>query len=198
MKKQIGYFGGSFDPIHLGHLNLVIELMEKACLNEVFICPTSLSPFKKENPPHVSVDHRLTMVKLAIAEIPHLILLEDEIHQDHETYTYDTISQLAAATEVNYRLILAEDQLSNFSKWHEAEKLLELAPPLIGNRLSATKKMVEPLPPNFKKAFTDGFQQILMMDISSSAIRARLGKNLYCGHLLPQKVLDYICQNRLY
>lgn len=198
MTKKVGYLGGSFDPIHLGHLNLVIELIEKSQLSEALICPTLLSPFKKDKPPHVSVEHRLTMVKLAIEEVPHLTLLEDEIHQDQETYTYNTISKLESETDVDYRLILAEDQLPNFPKWHEAEKLLELAPPLIGNRSSAIKKTIEPLPSNFQKAFTDGFQQILMMDISSTAIRDRLKKNLYCGHLLPRKVLDYICQHRLY
>ncbi len=67
--KKIGLFGGTFDPIHFGHLNLAFELMEKEKLEQVWFIPTQVNPFKTQTPP-ISIDHRLFMVNLAIQKIP--------------------------------------------------------------------------------------------------------------------------------
>ncbi len=198
MKKLVGFFGGSFDPIHFGHLNLIVELSERAGLDKVLICPTFLSPLKKQSPSQVASNHRLNMVRLATEDIPKVSVIEEEIHQKKETYTYETLCLLKEKEPANYRLMIAEDLISELPKWHKVKNLLALAPPLIGSRSYNLQKNMEGLGDNCKKIIRDGCVEIPLMDISSRVIRERIQKKLYVGHLLPRKVLDYIYTHRLY
>jgi nicotinate-nucleotide adenylyltransferase len=68
--KKIGFFGGSFDPIHLGHLNLAVQLLESGAVDEILFCPAYCSPFKIGRPPEVSGFHRLEMIRRVISDIP--------------------------------------------------------------------------------------------------------------------------------
>jgi len=164
---MIGFFGGSFDPIHLGHIALALELLEKNNLNEVIFCPASCSPFKSSAPPRVSDEHRLAMLTLAL-DHPQFKLSSIEIDRGGASYTIDTIRTLNLPS---IRLILSKETATHLSDWKESKALIELAPPLIGSH---------------------------KLDISSTEIRDRLKKNLYCSHLLPASVLNYIHKHQLY
>lgn len=94
-KKRIGIFGGSFDPIHFGHLNLAIELMESHHLDEVWCIPAPQSPHKMEQPP-VSFLHRKAMLALAIRDIPQFQLKDLEGHRPPPSYTVDTVKEILA------------------------------------------------------------------------------------------------------
>ncbi|MBS0625732.1 MAG: nicotinate (nicotinamide) nucleotide adenylyltransferase [Verrucomicrobia bacterium] len=178
MKKKIGFFGGSFDPIHFGHIYLALQLAEAHHLDSVWVCPAFTSPFKSSQNPH----HRLKMVQLAVEEIPHFKVLSTEIDRGGTSYTIDTIRSLSS--ENQYHLLLSEETALELPQWKEYEELIRLAPPLIGQRgLASTQK---------------GLTPTKRMDISSTEIRSRLKKNLYCGHLVPAKALDYIHSHRLY
>ncbi|HEX4840193.1 MAG TPA: nicotinate-nucleotide adenylyltransferase [Rhabdochlamydiaceae bacterium] len=199
MRSRVGFFGGSFDPIHLGHLNVAIELAERHELDEVFVCPTSQSPFKKEKPPIASKEHRRAMVTAAISLLPTFTLLDFELQKSTPCYTIDTIRQLIAIDQQhkknkNYFLLLGEDAIKHFHAWREVEELIKLATPLIGSR--QTKSF--PQKAALLSAIEKGLTQIPLMEISSTEIRDRLQKGLYCGHLLPAKVWDYIQQHQLY
>lgn len=181
--KRRGYFGGSFDPIHLGHLNLAIEISERHHLDEVFFCPTSQSPHKKAHPPQASKEHRRAMTTAAIAPLPQFTLLDLELQKTEPCYTIDTIESLLQMNKkCHYFLVLGEDSFDQLHTWKNVDKLLKLASPLIGSRIQHKKGMT-PIP---------------ILDISSTEIRARLQRGLYCGHLLPAKVWDYIQQHQLY
>lgn len=176
MIQKYGFFGGSFDPIHIGHLNLAIEIFKKYHLEGVFFCPTSQSPHKKENPPVASKEDRRAMVAAAIAPFPEFTLLDLELHKTSCCYTIDTIRTLLsldqqAGVKREYHLILGEDAFEKLHTWREADELIKLAPPLIGKRT---------------------------LQISSTQIRSRLQKRLDCSDLLPPKVGDYIQQHQLY
>ncbi len=202
MSKKVGFFGGSFDPIHLGHLNVAIELAEKHKLDEVYICPTSQSPFKKAQPPIASKEDRRAMVTAAISPLPHFTLLDLELQNSMPCYTIDTIRALLASDQQhkkkkNYFLLLGEDAIENFHEWREVEELVKLATPLIGSRKTksfSTKGLTSVLSSSIEKGLTT----IPILEISSTEIRDRLQKGLYCGHLLPAKVWDYIQQHQLY
>ncbi len=190
MIQRFGFFGGSFDPIHNGHLNLAIELAEKHRLDGVFFCPTSQSPHKKDHPPIASKEARRAMVTAAISPLPSFTLLDLELQKTSYCYTIDTMRTLISLdqeskTKRNYFLLLGEDTLEKFHTWREVEELIKLAPPLVGTRLASA---------NLKKGLTP----IPTLDISSTKIRERLHKGQYCGHLLPAKVWDYIQQHKLY
>jgi nicotinate-nucleotide adenylyltransferase len=168
--KQIGFFGGSFDPIHFGHLHLAIHMFEHYGLQEILFCPAYRSPLKADQPSTALPAHRLEMLKLVLAEIPQFRVTSIEVEKSQISYTVDTLQKLAKAG-VQYRLILTDESAASFAQWREPDIIQQLAPPLIG-----------------KRAFP----------ISSTEIRERLKKKLYCGHLIPAKALDYIERHGLY
>lgn len=191
MKKKVGLLGGSFDPIHFGHLNFAINVRERCSLDRVLFCPNVLSPFKTENPPFESIEHRLEMVRLAINSVPGLEVLDWETVGEGPHYTIDTVRKLARDSSIELHLLIAEDHLATLDKWKEWEELLRLAPPIVAARSEARAPI-----PRFSAQLER--VEIPLFDVSSTEIRVRLSQKKYCGHLLPALVLDYISQHRLY
>ncbi len=193
---MIGFFGGSFDPVHFGHLNLAIQMLEKHRLSKILFCPAYVSPHKQGKPPAAPKHHRKAMAALAISPIKEFQLLDWELQQVGPSYTIDTIRELKRQhPQESIRLILGEDALKEFFAWKEVEELVHLAPPLIGSRLGTAPA---DMPPVLHKAVLAGITKTSEMEISSTDVRARLALGKYCGHLVPAKVLDYIHQNQLY
>lgn len=194
--SQIGFFGGTFDPIHFGHLNLAIRLLEIHKLDHIFFSPANFSPHKHTAMPTSSNSTRKEMTGLAIEGIPHFSLLDLELQREGPSYTIDTIRELKKKhPRDQFHLILGEDVLEGLPQWREVEELLALAPPLTGTRPGA--KLPE-LPHVLGQMIERGRTDIPSMDISSTELRGRLSKKMYCGHLIPAKVLDYIHAHRLY
>jgi nicotinate-nucleotide adenylyltransferase len=204
LSKRIGYFGGSFDPIHLGHLHLAIEMAERHNLDEVFFCPTSQSPHKKENPPIASKDHRRAMTTAAISPLPQFTLIDLELQKSMPSFTIETIQTLLEtdiknkAKKRTYFLILGEDSLQQLHTWKHIDELLTLVQPLIGSREKISFEKPKAMSPALFKMIEKGLTPMPIMEISSTAIRERIKNGLYCGHLLPAKVWDYIQQHQLY
>ena len=94
MTKQIGFFGGTFDPIHFGHMNLAINALEKGQLDEIIFCPTNLSPFKIDSPPEVDAQKRYEMIELSIKDINKFSLIDFEIKKSKTYYTIDTLKYI--------------------------------------------------------------------------------------------------------
>jgi nicotinate-nucleotide adenylyltransferase len=187
--KKVGILGGSFDPIHLGHLNLATSLKQLCRLDEVIFVPAFCSPFKGDSPPQASPEDRLKMVALAIADVPEFALIDWEIHAKTPSYTIDTVRRLSKDRTLQLHLLLGDDQVADFSLWKEAEELVRLSPPLIGTRLG--KEVNFPIPGSKSV-------KIPIFEASSTQIRERLSKKLPCEHLLPASVLDYIRKHQLY
>lgn len=167
---KIGFFGGSFDPIHFGHLDLAIQMLEEHRLDEILFCPNFCSPFKMDRPPIAPAHDRWEMLKAVLADIPQFRATSVEIEQKRACFTVETLRMLQTPN-IHYRLILSQETASSFSQWKDPDEIERLAPLLIGMR-------------NFP--------------ISSTEIRRRLNKKLYCGHLVPEKALYYIHKHALY
>ena len=200
--KRVGLLGGTFDPIHVGHLNLAFELMEKRGLDEVWFIPARVSPFKEKNPPQI-MDHRLEMVQLAIKGIPQFHVKDLEKHRPSPSYTVDTLKALVAehsygANPHHFYLLLGEDAIERFPHWYLPEEIVKLVRLLIGTRRGLNEHELPPLMPLIGKSIEEGLTPIHLMDVSSTEIRARLAKKMYCGHLVPAAVLEYIEKNQLY
>lgn len=180
--RKVGFFGGSFDPIHLGHLNLAIHMLEQGGVDEILFCPAKCSPFKTKSPPIASDKHRLAMLELVLE--PYFRVTSLELDREGTSFTIDTL-RLLPKEHVSYRLILSEESAGELSKWKEVNEVIRLAPPLVGSREGGGKTQ-------FQTIHTPRF------DISSHEIRARLQKKMYCKHLLPSIVLDYIEQYQVY
>jgi len=186
----IGFIGGTFDPIHFGHLNLALEIAERKGLDKVLFCPANVSPLKQGAPPAVSAEDRFQMVGRAIGPIRGFELCDIELKKEGPSYTIDTIRALQEENPTaQFHLILGGDLIDDFKKWKEADLLLKLAPPFVGKR------------PGAKNSFTSIEVEevsIPVFDVSSTTLRDRLHQGLYCGHLVPQPVIDYITSHQLY
>ena len=194
-KKRVGFFGGTFDPIHNGHLNLAFEILEIKKLDEILFCPAHLSPFKGEAPPEVNPQQRLLMLEIATCRIPQFKVTPIEIDRPPPSFTIDTIKALKEDGH-DYFLILSEEALDGIEGWKEVEKLFELAPPIIGTRV--TLPPAGEIPPSLKALLDAGLCATSVMEISSTSLKERFKNNLYCSHLVPPKVVDFILKNHLY
>lgn len=200
-KKLIGLYGGSFDPIHFGHLNLAVEIMEARGLDEVWFCPAAYNPHKSM-PVSSNNNHRMAMVKLAIEGEPRFHITDVDVNRPGPSYTVETLHKLIAMEkekggDATFCLLLGEDAARRFYQWRKPEEIIHLARLLIGKR---GERQHEPFKgsPEIVDALNRGMTQTRVMDISSTDVRRRLQNREYCGHLVPGKVLDYIFANSLY
>lgn len=201
--KKIGIYGGSFDPIHLGHLNLATEMMEAHQLDEVWFCPAANNPHKTHLT-SVSAFHRVNMIRLAIENEPRFFVSEIEIERQGLSYTIDTLKELHALHNdqedpTMFFLILGEDAARSLHQWHQPEAIVSLAQPLVGSRNRKIKEL-EPFQGSASvvDAIHKGLTPTRIMEISGTDIRKRLSDKKYCYHLVPGKVMDYIITNRIY
>lgn len=179
MSPKVALFGGTFDPIHFGHINLAIEMLEKYHLDKVLFCPAYQNPLKEASstPQH----HRLEMLRLAIAPIPQFEILEWELQQGGLSYTVATLEHLSDFYK-NLFLIIGGDSAVDFTKWKNWEKIQHLATVLSGPREKGP----------------GGSDHLRVIEVSSTELRDRIRRGLYCEHLMPKIVLDYISAHQLY
>jgi nicotinate-nucleotide adenylyltransferase len=198
-RKKIGFFGGTFDPIHFGHLHLALCMLEMRGFDEILFCPAQCSPHKVDEKPLIANQHRQKIVELAISPIKNFRLIDNELRRSPPSYTIDTIQELLERDKNSeMHLILGEDTIEKLASWKDIERLIALAPPCIGMRTVKEKNSFNNLPPFLFKAVKKGMVDIPILEISSTSIRKRLKMGQYCGYLVPAKVLDYIYEHHLY
>lgn len=198
-QQKIGLFGGTFNPVHYGHLNLAVEMLEKHALDAVWFCPAQINPLRTDEPP-IPAEHRLAMLQLATEKAPYFEVIDVEVKRPGPSYTVDTLRGLTQQhPDTEFYLILGEDAVQGFLGWKVPQEIVSLAQPLVGCR---SKEAIDLAPlvadPVVYAAVKKGVTCTSVIDISSTEIRARLAKGLYCGHLLPEKIVDYIYTNHLY
>ena len=136
MKKQIGLFFGSFNPIHIGHLIIANHLVEHSALDELWLVVTPQNPFKEKQ--SLLNNHlRLEMVHLAIADYPKLRASDIEFHLPQPNYTIHTLAYLEEKyPKLHFALIMGEDNLKSLHKWKNYEQILSNYPIYVYPRLS--------------------------------------------------------------
>lgn len=195
---RVGIFGGTFDPVHFGHIHLALTLLERHALDNVIFVPSAKNPLKSEEP--ASDSDRLQMLQWAIEEIPAFLIDERELKRGGRSFTVDTLRSFREefSPETELFLLLGDDVLPQFHQWKDPEAVLNLATPLIMARTNAVFPLLPELPPAMKKILERGWTSAPILEISATDIRKRLKINQFCGHLLPAKVLDHIHRHRLY
>lgn len=189
--ERIGLYGGTFDPVHLGHLLVAQAAREEANLDRIFFIPAAQSPFKPEAKPTPPAE-RLKMLRLALAANPHAEVDKQEITRGGTSYTIDTVRDYRRrfpGTKLFY--LIGADNVLLLPKWREANELAKLVEFLIIPRPNEPR--VE-IPPPFRGNFLQGFP----LGVSSSQIRARVAAGLSIEHLVPSAVAEAIYNNRLY
>lgn len=188
---KIGIFGGTYDPIHIGHLITAQTVYEQRNLDKILFIPCNISPHKVGLHTAPAKD-RLEMVKLATAPVVHFEVSDYEIRKGEVSYTYDTIKHFVSQG-CEIELIIGYDNLLVFDKWREPEAILELAKVLVLKRKPETGSN------EFNKFFQSvDFLDTPIIEISSTEIRERIRKGMSIDFFVPDSVKDYIERNKLY
>ncbi len=197
---NIGVLGGTFDPIHNGHLIVAEEARARVNLAETLFVPAG-QPWLKMDRPISAVEHRVEMVRLAIADKPYFKLSTVDIDRASPSYTIDTIADLQGqiGAEDELFLILGWDSLAELPQWHEPSQLITMCRLVVVPRPGYPRPKLKQL----EASIPSISQRVMVMDgpeidISASLVRERVAKGLYVRHLVPEPVNRYIKQHKLY
>ena len=197
---NIGVLGGTFDPIHVGHLLVAEEARARLNLTETLFVPAG-QPWLKADNLILPAEHRVEMVRLAIADKPYFKLSTMEIERAGPTYTVDTMAELQAQLGAGDELffILGWDNLIQLPQWREPSRLIKMCRLLVVPRVGYPDPDLDSL----EAAIPGLSQRVILLDqpqrdINASEIRQRVAQGLSIDHLVPEPVERYIKQHRLY
>ena len=187
--KRIGVLGGTFDPIHIGHLIAASEAHAQLELDKVLFIPAGL-PWQKSNQIISAPENRVEMVRIAISGDDRFELSEIEINRTGPSYAIETFEQLHdAEPETEFIWILGADAASKIETWHRWQDFLVTVPIAVVNRLGVTANS---LPSNFRSI------SIPDVDVSATLLRERYQSGGTTKYLIPDAVDTYIRANKLY
>lgn len=188
--KKIGIFGGTFDPIHYGHLIIAEKAREEFNLDFVFFIPTGIPPHKKKI--YASSIDRKNMIEIAIKDNKYFKVSDIEIVKEKISYTYETIIELKKNySSTNFFLIVGEDSFYDIPNWYKANELVKEVVFLVAKR-SKKKEISINFPITYKIIHSP------FIDISSTYIRSCIFKNKSVKYLIPDEVIEYIKRKGLY
>jgi len=196
---RLGVIGGTFDPIHIGHLAIAEEARVRLALDGVLFVPARVSPLKLGN--HLaSGEDRYRMVALAIADNPSFRASRIELDREGPSYTVDTLRALRAANgeEAELYFIMGMDSLDTLTHWRRPDEILRLARLVVISRPDCHPDWasLEAAIPGASQAIT--VIDSLQLDISSTDLRERVRKGWPIRYLVPAPVETYIREHRLY
>ena len=199
--KKIGIMGGTFDPIHYGHLVLAEQVRSNLALDSVYFVPSGQPPHKS-NLLISDKNSRLKMVEIAINDNKEFNIFDYELNQTGYTYTIDTIKAFRRLVEPNAKIyfITGADQLMLLESWKDYEQLLKEVIFVAASRPGHDEKQVVEKVEYFKKKYHAQMLhvEIPALSISSTNIRNRVREGNSIKYLLPDRVEEYIINNRLY
>lgn len=211
--QTIGLLGGTFNPIHFGHLRMAQELADSLSLSAVKFIPSANPPHKPS--PQVSAEHRAAMVQLAISDNPKFRFDGRELSRTGASYSVDTLENLRSelGNDASLILIMGSDAFTKFNTWHHWQEIIKLCHIALVQRPASTNK--EPLTKELETFLHNHYtehagdlhessaglvtmQAITPLEISSTAIRQALQLKHSARYLMPENVLDYIAAQQLY
>jgi nicotinate-nucleotide adenylyltransferase len=202
--QRIGVLGGTFDPVHSGHLSIAERAVTEAALDRVLFIPAG-NPRLKQQKPAAAVGHRVEMVKLAVAGNPKFQVCETEATRPGPTYTVDTLEDLSRkfgsslASPGGLFFILGLDVLPRLGEWKSPERILELCRLVVVTRPGYSGFEW----PGFYSSHPAAENQVelvssISVDISGTELRKRIASDLSLRGLVPEPVEDYIRAHGLY
>lgn len=199
-KTKAGIMGGTFDPIHIGHLILAQSALEQLDLDTVLFIPAGRPPHKKGRK-GATDEQRIEMVRLAIEGDPHFQLDLIEMESEEESYTCVTLEKLKAQDpDRDLYFILGQDSLENFHHWYHPEEIVKNAHIVAADRPDCDQSRMEALLERSREAFHGDFIGISCPDIqiSSHEIREKAAASDHFRYLVPKRVYDYIIEHNIY
>lgn len=206
MAYQILFFGGTFDPVHAGHLQIARALGEAVQARKVLLVPTGVNPLK--SPPAASAEDRLAMLKLAVAGEDLFEICTLELKRTPPIYTIETIEilQKQLGPDAEIHLALGADMLADLPKWHRVTELLGMVHLVVAGRppmtTDAVKRKLSDLAESMKKRGLEHLHAKVvateMRNVSSTEIRKRISEGNSTEDHVNKKVMDYIFRKGLY
>ena len=211
----IGLFGGTFDPVHFGHLRLATELAEAFRLDQVLFIPAGL-PYHRGRAAHATNDQRLTMLKLATARDARFDVDDRELRRGGNTYTFDTLTEIRAerGPDASLVFLVGSDTFAKLDEWHRWTELFDLAHFAVAIRADDAewaKKGPGAFPREAWPRITLNLRELLgaaagrimtfamtPLAISSTAIRELAGQGASIRYLTPDSVVEFIRSHNLY
>lgn len=200
-KKKIGIMGGTFDPIHIGHLILGEKAYEQLGLKKVLFMPSGNPPHKKFRSGRATDEQRVEMVRRAIQDNPHFELSLAEMYEDGYSYTYRTLERMNREHgDEEYYFIIGADSLFTFEQWKEPQRICQNCKIVIAVRDHVPADKLNMEIKRVSKKFQGIFIRLdtLNIDISSAYIRERISEKETIRYYVPASVMEYIYQNQIY
>ena len=196
---RIGIFGGTFSPVHNGHIAMLESFAREPYIDKILVVPTYLPPHKGEVE-GATVADRVRMLELAVKEVPGVQISDVEIRRGNVSYTVDTLRELSTQGELY--LLLGSDMFLSLESWREPLEIMKLAHIVVGRRENdlATEEKIKAYKADLEKRLGARVHEILFPPfiISSSEIRERISRGESIEGLVPKDVADYIDKNGLY
>ena len=201
MSKRIVLFGGTFDPVHNGHLIVARSVAEQCGFDTVTFVPARRPPHKQAAA--AAAEHRLAMLEIAVAGEGVFNISQAELRREGPSYTYDTLEAFAGQGELHW--LVGADMLADLPNWRRAREVLELARIVVAVRPPWHRRLDEMLaelrghfPSEVVASLGESVVETPVIDISSTAIRNRVARGLSVRYLVPDAVRDYIERHGLY
>jgi nicotinate-nucleotide adenylyltransferase len=199
---RLGIFGGSFNPVHYGHLLLAETCREQARLDQVWFVPNFLSPLKQDQPP-APPKQRLEMLQLAIGGHEAFHLSTIELDRGGVSYTVDTLAEITKQRpDAELFFLLGADSLVDFPRWREPQRICELATPLVVRRHGSPEPHYEMLAPLLPPVRLATVRQLTVdmpiIELSSTDLRRRAAAGQSLRYRTPRAVEKYIETHGLY
>ena len=187
-RKQVGILGGNFNPVHNQHLLIANQVGTALNLEKVYLMPEYLPPHVDEKDT-IEAEHRLNMLKLAIADNPLFDIEQAELQRKGKSYTYDTMKALIAQNpDTDYYFIIGGDMVEYLPKWYKIDELVEMV------QFVGVKRPGYTIDTPYPIIWLDA----PMMDLSSSLIRKKIAQGCSIRYLVPEAVRNYILEKGLY
>jgi len=210
MRKRIGIFGGTFDPIHIGHLRIALEIKQQLQLDEMRLLPCYLPPHRPA--PGASANQRVEMLEIALQGCTELQVDKRELQRDNPSYTYDTLCELRAelGAQTSLCLCMGMDSFATLDTWHNWDQLLQLAHIIVVARpgwflpeLGAVAELLHLHRYNIDVIAEAAAGAIVVLEqrllpISATDIRAQIHAGNSPQFLVPDRVWNYIRRHQLY
>ncbi|MBI2166908.1 MAG: nicotinate (nicotinamide) nucleotide adenylyltransferase [Candidatus Omnitrophica bacterium] len=189
---KIGILGGSFDPVHAGHLSLARESEAQFKLDKILFIPARIPPHKQEDPSLAPASHRARMVELAISGAPRWELSDLELRRPGVSYTVETLLELRKIYPEPHQIffIVGADSLADLKKWKDPEEILRLSEWIVAPRPAFP--LPGKLPPRMH------WLKMAPLSLSASELREKIQRGDDVSQWVPQKVTDYIRRTGLY
>lgn len=200
-RKRIGIMGGTFDPIHVGHLILGEKAYEQLSLDKVWFMPSGNPPHKQNREGRATDEERAEMVRIAIRDNPHFALSLLEMNEEGYTYTYRTLERLGEENpDTDYFFIIGADSLFTFSSWMKPERICAACTLVAAVRNHVPEQDLDREMEMLREKFQGSIVKLdtLNIDISSRLVRQWAGEGKSLKYYVPDEVIAYIQKNRIY